>query len=78
MARESFRRMAGSQRPPEELRLGPPPQLPERLTRAFPEMARWGDEMREWSGKQTERIRIALEEANQEGSDYVAIFEENL
>lgn len=78
MANKSFRRAGASNRDPEELRSGPPPEIPERLSRAFPEMRAWGDDLRVYHDKQSERIRMALAEGRLGEEDFVATFEANL
>lgn len=62
MADNSFKRAVAARRNPEELRLPPPPRLPERLVRAFPELRQYEDEVGEWGRKMAEQIRLALDE----------------
>lgn len=62
MADNSFKRTVAARRNPEELRLPPPPKLPERLVRAFPELRAYEDEVSEWGRKMGEQIRLALDE----------------
>ena len=78
MSRESFRRNIVSRREPDELRTNPPPELPEKLVRAFPEMGPWWEELRESQAKLSERVRLALAETREPDTDFVAIFEEEL
>jgi uncharacterized protein YjiS (DUF1127 family) len=78
MSSNSFKRAVAARRNPEELRLPPPPRLPERLVRAFPELRQYEDEVLEWQRKTSEQMRIALSEAKEEGSNYVATFKANL
>lgn len=62
MADNSFKRAVAARRNPEELRLPPPPKLPERLVRAFPELREYEDQVSEWGRKMGEQIRLALDE----------------
>ena len=78
MANESFRRTGATKRDPEELRSGPPPEIPERLARAFPEMKAWSDDLKVYHSKFSERVRIALSEGKPGEEDFVATFEANL
>jgi hypothetical protein len=78
MANESFRRTGATKRDPEELRSGPPPEIPERLSRAYPEMRIWGEDLKTYHEKLSERVRIALSEGKPSEEDFVKTFEENL
>jgi hypothetical protein len=74
----SVRRMVAEERSASELRVPKPPEIPERVTRAFPEMRDYNAQMSEWYQKQNEAIRIALSEIQETPKDYVAIFEAEL
>ena len=79
MARDnSVRRLVAEERTASELRVPKPPEIPERVTRAFPEMREYNGLMSEWYQKQNEAIRIALSEIQETPQDYVAIFEAEL
>lgn len=78
MADKSFTRRISTGTVPKELRLPPYPKFPEKVVRAFPELRAHEAEVSEWQRKTSEQIRLAFSEMNQDGSDYVAIFEENL
>ncbi len=74
----SFKRTVSEERFAKELRTPPPPPIPERLTRAFPEMKEYDQLVQEWSRKSNEAVRIALSEIQETPQDYVAIFEAEL
>lgn len=78
MANESFRRTAAEKRESGQFRSEPPPEIPERLARAFPEMRGWGDSLTQFHGRQEERIRLALAELQLGEEDFVKTFEDNL
>lgn len=75
---KSFQRSSSERVELVELRLPEIPLIPDRVVRAFPELAQYNSQSNEWYRKSNEQIRQAIERAQEQGSDYVALFEANL
>lgn len=81
MSDPSAARLAQRSPAVNELRLEPPPPVPARMFRSFPEMKEWDAQLQFVGKRNHESIRKALGAAAEqggEGSDYVAVFEANL
>lgn len=75
---KSFQRTSSERVESVELRLPEIPPIPARVVRAFPEFSEFNSATNEWYRKSNEQIRQAIERAQEQGSDYVALFEANL